>query len=116
MVAVMKREKRGAHCPSPSVNLVPIPDDQLARLDALIEHLIELRDILEGDPEMEPEHHTGEAAFPSSPLYGCTCGGESSAPGDPEDAEEDDPPEDADADEWSGVCLGKTQTGRPRWA
>jgi hypothetical protein len=95
--------------------LVPIDPAQLDRLDQLIEQLMELRDILDGDADLEPEHHDGGASFPSSPLYAITdplalAGG----PGDPSDAEQE-PDEDSDADEWSGVIVWD-QNGRWRWA
>jgi hypothetical protein len=98
------------------MQLLPVSGDHLARLDALIETLMELRDALDGDTDLEPEHHDGEASFPGSPLYAisdplATAGG----PGDPQDAEVDEEPEDADADEWSAVDLNKGM-GSPRWA
>ena len=99
---------------APTGALVPVDDATLARIDALIEHLMELRDLLDGDLDLEPEHHDGEASFPSSPLYAISDplaldGGA----GDPQDAEAE-PDEDSDADEWSGICIGRAPTGL-RW-
>lgn len=37
------------------MQLLPVSDDQLKRLDALIERLMELGDLLDGDPDLEPE-------------------------------------------------------------
>jgi hypothetical protein len=37
------------------LQLLPVTEGQLARIDQLIEHLLELRDILDGDPDHEPE-------------------------------------------------------------
>jgi hypothetical protein len=46
--------------------LVPVTHQQFERLDTLIERLIELRDILDGETDLEAGHHTGRAVFPSS--------------------------------------------------
>lgn len=58
-----------------------------------------LNDLLDGDPDLEPEHHDGEASFPSSPLHAITDplaldGG----PGDLQDVEVDDELEDDNED------------------
>jgi hypothetical protein len=97
------------------VALVPVQDATLERLDSLIEHLLELRNLLDGDPDQELERHDGEATFPDHPLYSASWHGLSDeAPGTPDDAEAE-PDEDADADEWSGVIV-YDQEGRWRWA
>ena len=93
---------------------------QLERLDTLIAHLIELRDLLDGDVELDEELHDGAALFPNHPAYGPSryAPGER-GPGDPEDAEEGEADEDSDADEWSGIIVyderGRWRsTGSPR--
>jgi hypothetical protein len=81
-----------------------------------IELLLQLRDLLDGDPDQEPERHDGAASFPSSPLYAisdplATDGGA----GAPEDAEVDDEPEDSDVDEPSYIWV-TDRSGRERMA
>jgi hypothetical protein len=68
----------------------------------MLYHFQALNYLLDGDLDLEPEHHDGEASFPSSPLYAITDplaidGG----PGDREDAEVDDPPEEDDLEDCS---------------
>jgi hypothetical protein len=110
-----RRRAKPAPEPRP-VALVPVHDATLARMDALIEHLMELRDILDGDPDQEHEHHDGAAVFPGSPLYEHTdlLASVQDGPGDPQDAEAE-PDEDGDEDEPSYIWV-TTRSGRERMA
>jgi hypothetical protein len=111
MTGEQRLEARQRLKPEPRpVALVPVEDVMLQRLDALIEHLLELRDLLDGDQDLEPEHHDGAAVFPGHALYEhCDLlAMTENGPGDPSDAEAETD-EDSDADEWSGVI--KTEGG-----
>jgi hypothetical protein len=116
MPATDRQQARQRMKPEPKpAALVPVDDAMLERLDALIEHLLELRNILDGDPDMEPEHHDGAAVFPGHPLYDQTdLLATEAGPGDAADAEAE-PDEDSDADEWSGIDLNGG-LGPVRWA
>jgi hypothetical protein len=94
--------------------LLPLTSGQLERLDHLIETLMELRDILDGDVDREGFSNDGDPAFPGDPLaeaelpFYCPEAG----PGDAVDAEEE-PAEDSDAGEPSYNWV-TTRSGRLR--
>ena len=96
--------------------LLPLTSGQLERLDELIETLMELRDILDGDPDREGFSNDGDPAFPGDPLaeaelpfYSPEAG-----PGDAADAEEE-PDEASVAGDPSYIWV-TTRSGRLRMA
>lgn len=77
--------------------LVPISDDQLSRLDALIERLLELRDILDGDIDLEDGDEDRCQARDDAPVGGPSIGCGCIAceyPGSEDDAEDNADAED----------------------
>ena len=70
---------------------MPVTEHQRERLDVLIELLMQVRDLLDGDPDAEAEDHEGAAVFPTSLFYRiANTGAVDSFPGDAVDADEGD--------------------------
>jgi hypothetical protein len=90
---------------------IRLTQGQVAALDALIERLIAFRDIIDGDTDKEIDDEDRCSAHDDSmevPELNAGFG----LPGDPDDAEEDDPIEDNhDAEEMMYAEPRKRRTG-----
>jgi hypothetical protein len=83
--------------------LVPLTSEQLERLDQLIEQLMELRDLLDGDIDLEDGDQDRCAACDDAPISGPSIGCRDISceyAGNEDDAEDNHDAEDEDSTEW----------------